>query len=349
MRRVLATAIAAAAVVAALAHSAAAQSQVTGYDGKNPFECTLQQLGGGTNFPEPNADPFCVEYDKRHQNIDQLGVVEFLSHEPARFAAASNKCFYFQHDHWRGSVSESQPQTQTYNWDGSYFFDKARGIGGAYVENFSFAGQTGDPTQLPGFPPDYKPYFSKGRGGVQKSGEVQADPNCVKKFKEHDPRAGGGPGGAGTAGADHCRVPGGRVNHGIGGIRLGWKRARVRNTMGPPTVESARFVSYCMSGGGRLAAAFDRSGPGGKVLLVVTDSPPFDARGVRTGSSIRKARETFPDHDTVSWHGLRALQADHPSDVILLGLGSKRVTFVAVTGSKVAAHRAIDLIRAAPH
>src|SRR5919202_4715399 len=195
MRRALGTLAVVALAVAGLPPSAGAATGLHGYDGKNPFVCTLQQLGGGTDFPEPKADPFCVEYEKRHQNVTQLGVVEFLSKEPARVAAAGPKCFYFQRDHWRGYVSESQPSTQTYAWDGSYFFDKARGIGGAYVENFKIAGQTGDPTQVPGFPDQYKPYFSNGRGGVQKSGEVPVDPTCVKKFKQHDPRAGGGPGG----------------------------------------------------------------------------------------------------------------------------------------------------------
>src|SRR4051794_25038257 len=88
-------------------------------DETNPFVCTLQQLGGGTDFPQPEADPFCVEHGKTHQNVDKLGVVDFLSKEPARVAAASPKCFYFQRDHWTGFVSESAPQTQTYHWDGS--------------------------------------------------------------------------------------------------------------------------------------------------------------------------------------------------------------------------------------
>src|ERR671932_1922963 len=167
MRRALGTLAVVALAVAGLPSSAGAATGLHGYDGTNPFACTLQQLGGGTDFPEPDADPFCVEYDKRHQNVTQLGVVEFLSKEPARVAAAGPKCFYFQRDHWRGYVSESQPSTQTYAWDGSYFYDKARGIGGAYVENFKIAGQTGDPTQLPGFPSDYRPYFGNGRGGVQ--------------------------------------------------------------------------------------------------------------------------------------------------------------------------------------
>ncbi len=108
----------------------------------------------------------------------------------ARVAAASDKCFYFQADHWRGTVSESVPQSETYAWDGHYFFNKATGAGGAYVENFRVAGQSGDPTTVPGFPEEYKQYFSQGRGGVQALGDVQADPRCATKPNPNGPGGG---------------------------------------------------------------------------------------------------------------------------------------------------------------
>jgi hypothetical protein len=34
-----------------------------------------------------------------------------------------------------------------------YFFDKARGMGGVHVENFTIAGLPADPRALPGFRP----------------------------------------------------------------------------------------------------------------------------------------------------------------------------------------------------
>src|SRR5919199_5932318 len=184
MRRALGTLAVVALAVAGLPPSAGAATGLHGYDGTNPFACTLQELGTGTSFPEPNADPFCVEYDKRHQNVTQLGVVDFLSKEPARVAVAGPKCFYFQRDHWVGSVVQDNDQTQTYAWDGSYYFDKAKGTGGVYVENFSVGGQSGDPTQVPGFPSQYKGYFGDGRGGIQADNDVPADPNCVKKAEQ---------------------------------------------------------------------------------------------------------------------------------------------------------------------
>src|SRR3954471_2446937 len=204
--------------IAAVPATASAQGP-GGWDGSNPFVCTLQQVGTGTDFPQPDADPFCVDFDKRHQNVDQLGVVDFLSKEPARVAAASDKCFYFQSDHWRGTVSESVPESETYAWDGHYYFNKATGAGGAYVENFRFGGQSGDPTALPGFPEEYKQYFSQGRGGVQAVGDVQADPRCATKPNPSGPGggSGGGSGGGGSGpggsgpNAHRCRVPGGRI------------------------------------------------------------------------------------------------------------------------------------------
>src|SRR5205807_5135908 len=42
----------------------AAGPQPAPWDGVNPFRCELQNAGMGTSVPHPEADPFCVEYDK---------------------------------------------------------------------------------------------------------------------------------------------------------------------------------------------------------------------------------------------------------------------------------------------
>ena len=106
MRALVGIATAALALIPASAYG---QGPAEPFDGTIPFDCVLQQVGTGADFPDPDADPFCVEYDKRHQNVTQGGVVEFLSLEPARVAAASPKCFYFQRDHWTGSLVQGQP------------------------------------------------------------------------------------------------------------------------------------------------------------------------------------------------------------------------------------------------
>src|SRR3954469_18107641 len=115
MRRAIVGALA---VLLCATSAAAAQPQP--YDGQNPFTCTLQQVGRGTDFPDPGADPFCVEFDKTQQNVTELGIVDFLSNEPTRVAAAVDKCFYFQSDHWTGSVVQGE-DPELWHWDGQYF------------------------------------------------------------------------------------------------------------------------------------------------------------------------------------------------------------------------------------
>lgn len=187
MSRLRAAALAgvAATVLAALGPAPAGAVELVGYDGSNPFACKIQNVGSGTSFSDPRADPFCVEYDKTHQNVTELGVVDFLLNEPARTAAVKDKCFYFQTDHWYSSVIQSDQETAIYNWDGSYYYDKARGMGGAFVKNFEINNSSANPTAMPGFPPEWKPYFGYGRGGVQATDSVPVDPNCVAYARTH--------------------------------------------------------------------------------------------------------------------------------------------------------------------
>jgi hypothetical protein len=336
----------AAIVVCVVPAVARAQTPAGGWDGVNPFSCTLQQVGTGTDFPQPDADPFCVEFDKTHQNVDQLGVVDFLSKEPARVAAASGKCFYFQSDHWRGTVSESQPATETYAWDGHYYFDKATGAGGAYVQNFRIGGQTGDPSSVPGFPEQWKPYFSNGRGGVQAVGDVQADPRCATKPNPSGPGGGSpGAGGAPASAADRCRVPGGRVGRGIGGVRLGMRRARARRALGLPATESRRWMTWCFDGGGRLLAGFGSRGAD----VVLTDSPPFDTHGIRTGTRARTARRRLRGARRIGRaRGVLVLARRERGRRLLVGLRHGRVAYLAVARPRVSGRRALRYLRSLP-
>ena len=342
------------AAFASLPQAAVGQSGPGGWDGTNPFVCTLQQLGTGTDYPQPDADPFCVEFDKTHQNVDQLGVVDFLSNEPARVAAASDKCFYFQSDHWRGTVSESQPSSETYAWDGHYYFNKATGSGGAYVENFRFGGQSGDPTTLPGFPDEYKQYFGAGRGGVQSTGDVQADPRCATKPNPGGPGGGspgGGAGGGGApgSGAENCRVPGGRVGRGIGGVRLGMRRAAARRALGLPSTESTRWATWCFDGGGRLWAALHKRGDRAVVDLVLTDASPFDTHGIRPGTKARRARRLLRRERRIGRvRGTKVLLVKERRRKLLVGLRSGKVAYLAVARRKVSNRRALKYLRSLP-
>lgn len=165
--------------VAAVGAGTAPGQGVAGYDGSNPFRCVLQQAGQGTAVPDPGADPMCVEYDKTRQDVSDTTIAEFLAGEPQRFATAGDKCFYFQHDHWRSRVVAGQPATETYRFDGSYFMDRAAGRGGAYAENFAVNGVPA-PDLSPILPESYRPFFSEGRGGLISDMGIAVEPRCVE-------------------------------------------------------------------------------------------------------------------------------------------------------------------------
>jgi hypothetical protein len=168
---------------------AAAEQPVGPYapwDGTNPFNCVIQDVGTGTNFPFPDADPFCVEYDKTQQNITDFGFAEFLANEPVRTAAASPKCFYYQTDHWTGSIVQGE-QPELWHWDGQYFFDKAIGGGGVNITNFRIGGQ---PASFPAgsLPPEFQPYFDQNGGGAYVITGIPADPNCAARVDTPEER-----------------------------------------------------------------------------------------------------------------------------------------------------------------
>jgi hypothetical protein len=184
-----ATGIAVAAVLYCAAPAAA--EQPTGpyapWDGSNPFNCTIQDVGTGTDFPDPGADPFCVEFDKTQQNVTDLGILDFLANEPARTAAAVDKCFYFQTDHWTGSIVQGE-DPELWHWDGQYFFDKAIGAGGVNIQNFRILGQ---PASFPpgSLPPQFEPYFDQGGGGAYVVTSIPADPSCAAKVDTPEEQA----------------------------------------------------------------------------------------------------------------------------------------------------------------
>jgi hypothetical protein len=170
-----------------LVPAALAATPIAPYDGSNPFKCKIQNVGTGVDYPDPNADPFCVEFDKTNQNVTDFGIVDFLLNEPARVAAATPKCFYYQKDHWTGSIVQGGQPT-LWHWDGRYFFDKARGMGGVHVDNFQIGGQTADPRLLPGFPVEFAPYFGPGSGGAFVE-LGSGDPTCAARVDSSSERA----------------------------------------------------------------------------------------------------------------------------------------------------------------
>ena len=237
-------------------------SPPTAWDGTNPFNCELQWAGFGTEVPHPDADPYCVEFDKRRQNVTELGIVDFLSKEPARVAAASDKCFYFQVDHWRAAVVQDDGSTKLYEWDGHYFFDKARGDGGAWVTNFNINGQPANP--------DFR------TGGVISHDDIPADPSCVAKGHVYaHPRPPAEP----PPPLSPCAEARGAVtSHSIGPLALGMTEARARELLGEPRFARGRTLTWCT-----LRATFRR----GRVTALRTSSPIYALHGIRAGRRVR--------------------------------------------------------------
>ena len=321
---------------------AAGQGLVNGYDGTNPFNCVLQQAGYGSTVPDPHADPFCVEYQKDRQNVTDLGVVEFLSHEPARFELAGDKCFYYQHDHCRGSIVQDNGQTETYHWDGSYFFDQARGLGGAYVENFTINNQTGDPRDLPGFPAEYKPYFGKGRGGAYTTKTVGVNPKCVEMAKKGGVYRKSGKGSKVGKQLSRCKRPKGSVGRDVGGMKLGMTRREVEHRLGKAHRRHRGFLRYCVVGGGKLMAGFS----GGHAKFLLAASPGFEAHGVRRGMSSREARRKLHgEHPLVRRGGATALAVDEHGYLLLVSIRHGHVNYLASVADGVRTRRIARFIK----
>lgn len=295
--RGVAVAVLLASAAFAVATASGASAPPSPWDGVNPFACELQDVGFGTAFPRPGADPFCVEFDKRHQSLADLGFVDFVSKEPARVAAASTKCFYFQSDHWRGSVVQDDDTTKTYEWDGHYYFDKASGDGGVWVTNFSLNGRTFDPTTLPGFPPQYAKYFGPGTGGVVTHDSVQGDPSCVAKAKAKSPYAV-----APATVRPRCVSADGDVGAGhLGPVAIGMPETKVRAVLGRPFRVKRGFLRYCIAGGGKdmVGLPGDRSGDtgaaaGDPVRFLLTSSPAYAARGIARGATRAALERAWP-------------------------------------------------------
>lgn len=319
-------------VAVAAANAAGAPAPPSPWDGVNPFACELQNADYGATVPHPEADPFCVEFAKRKQNVTELGVVDFVSKEPARVALASPKCFYFQSDHWRGSIVQGDESTKTYEWDGHYFFDKATGDGGVWVTNFNFNGQTSDPSSIPGFPPEYAKFFGPGTGGMITHDQVQADPNCVAKATASPPYAQPAP----AKRKPPCVDPAGGVGtRHLGAVTLGIRESDVWTRLGTPARVHRGFLRYCLRGGGKELVGIpgDRSGVEGgpsdePVVFLLTTTPVLKARGVGRGAARRAVRRAFPRSRPLFVQGRTRVVRLRPG--LLAGIRAGRVRFLAV-------------------
>jgi len=326
-----------ASLLAALLLAAPAGAQVSQplgpWNGENPFNCENQNVGTGTAFPHPGADPFCVEFDKTSQNVTDFGIVDFFANEPARTAAASPKCFYFQQDHWTGSIIQGQ-DPETWHWDGHYFFDKAKGIGGVSVHNFRIGGQ---PADFSPFVPDaYKPWaYPGGGGGVIVLLESNPDPQCGAKVAT--PKQRRRVYRTGTAFPD-CVPPGGTLRgRRVGAIHLGMRRGAVHHRLGHPRRTKRRVDRWCLIGAANLRVAYigaARKAGGGKnrrAALILTTSRGHRISGIGRGSRLAKAKRQLNLKPRFRVGKTRVLEAGRkPGRRAFLGTRHGRVKWIAL-------------------
>lgn len=330
----LATALA----LASAAPAAAQTTQPLGpWDGTNPFRCVNQDVGKGTDFPDPKADPFCVEFDKTSQNITDFGIVDFAAQEPTRVAAAGDKCFYFQRDHWTGSIVQGS-EPELWHWDGSYFFDRAKGVGGVHVTNFRIGGVPADAT--PYVPAAYQPYVSPtGGGGVRVLLESNPDPICKAKIEA----AGGRDAIYRGPEARDCIQPGGRI-HGsrVGGAALGTSPAETRRRLGSPHKRKHGSWRWCVVGGSSLRVAFAGKGKRRHVAVIRTDAIGQHVRGIGPGVRKRRAvRKLALGGPRLRVHGAKALLAPPGKrSQLVVGMRGRHVAWLALAERKLGADRA---------
>ena len=317
MIRGLWTATAALALAGCAAATAQAQEPFAPYDGTIPFRCELQDVGTGVDFPDPDADPFCVKFDKTQQNVTDFGIVDFLLNEPGRVAAATPKCFYFQRDHWTGSIVQDETP-ELWNWVGNYWFDKARGLGGVSVRRFRVGGVPADMT--PFVPDGYLPYFdAAGGGGVQMTLASNPDPVCGARVDTPEEREKVYRDAPRTS---RCRPPGGELRgRRVGRAKLGIARTLVRERMGPPRKRRHGVDRWCLIGKANLRVGY----ADGEAVVIRSSSRGHALAGVARGDRARRARRRF---------GAAAFRVGS-ARVIPAERRRRRAAFVAVRGGRV--------------
>ncbi len=301
-----------------------AQQPFAPYDGSIPFNCELQYVGTGTDYPHPEADPFCVEFDKTNQNVTDFGIVEFTAQEPARVAAAASKCFYFQRDHWTGSVVQGSAP-ETWHWDGDYWFDRARGVGGVSVRNFRIGGQPQDAS--PYVPEAYKPYFAEGGGGgVMVPMDSAPSPDCIDKVdtpEERDQIY------ANRSFHPDCIDPGGKLRgERVGKVSLGMSRDKARQKLGPPQDHGHGIDQWCLIGKGELRVAYD----GKRANAILTSGRGHSIDGVSRGDRLRRVHRRLDvahENRTLAHTKVLSVESSGPRDV-WVGVINRRVRWLLI-------------------
>jgi hypothetical protein len=316
--------------ILALSPPAQAQGPQKPYNGLSPFNCDLQYVGTGVKFPKPGAEPFCVEFDKTQQNVSDFGIFEFFANEPARVAAASPKCFYFQRDHWTGSFMQGN-DPEFWHWDGSYFFDKSNGSGGVHMANFRSGGEPMD--AAPYAPAEFQPFLAPGGGGGgYMEGEVESDPDCAKLVDTPSERAQ----------VYYHEMDGGKVfRKRITPIRLGERSGALHHDQGPPHEVLKGTERFNVSGGGQLRIAF-RGGPragasadSDRVAAILTNASRHFRGKVNPGTPAKKAKRRLNAKFRFRARAYRVFEAQRRRGTrLFLGVRRRSLEWLAVVDPK---------------
>ena len=138
------------------------------------------------------------------------------------------------------------------------------------------------------------------------------------------------------AARQRCRLAGGRIGRGIGGIRLRARREGVRAALGAPTSESRFAVRYCLEGGGTLTAGFLGVTPRRRAVIVKTDHPAFSYRGISAEESERSARRSMRrERVRKRRDGTRLLISRGRTRTLVVAARRGRVTWIAVARPKL--------------
>jgi len=144
-----------------------------------------------------------------------------------------------------------------------------------------------------------------------------------------DPDPGAAPGAAPTS-PRRCLPSAFRLGaRGIGPVRLGHRRGRVAALIGAAAGGRPRTLATCLTGGGRLVAAFSRRGD---ARLVATTAPALRVRGIRVGSSARRIARAY---GAVRSMPGRAVSARSGSTRLLFGVRRGRVSYIAVVDRRL--------------
>ena len=309
-----------------LAAPAGAQEQFSAYAGDIPFNCKLQNVGTGTDFPDPDADPFCVEFDKTQQNVTDFGLVDFLAQEPARVAQASPKCFYFQRDHWTGTIVQGG-EPEVWHWDGDYWFNKATGSGGVSVRNFRVGGQP--QSAAPFAPPEYAGYFDQeGGGGVEAQNSVEPDPRCAEMVDSRRERLA----------VYRTPVPGGKIRRKrVGRARLLTLRQRlIEEVLGPPDATRRHTDRFEVAGGGELRVGWRGTSLDRRVAAFLVTSKSYSHRGVPVGARARAARNRLGARRAFRLSGFRVLETRRfRRSRLFIGVRGGRIAWIAIVDPRV--------------